>query len=404
MKKIVVNMFGGFSIREGDTTVSNMNNRSKKVWSLIAFLIYHRDRVCSQKELIDLFWNEEGIDVNSNGALKTLLYRARAELDKLFDGAGKSLIQYNGSGYYWNNEVETFVDCDKFEEVISDIENSSLDEIIEALDLFQGDFLEGMNSEFWVMSLSTYYHNLFIDCLSKVIPIMIDAGKFDEALSFCRIATNIEPYNEEVHRFYMQTCIASGNQKKAVEIYQKLSERLISELGVIASEETRSLYYEATKTINLSSITIDLLKGQLREMSDRPGALVCEYDFFKVLYYSMARSIMRSGIAVHVALISVTEKKIELTPKKLEKVMPYLEDTICRSLRRGDTLAKCSISQYVIMLPRATYENSCAVCERIIRAFNKKYIHNDVNLTYAVCPIEPDDKESFQWIREPMDN
>lgn len=404
MSKLKINMLGEFSINDGQTVISSTNNRSKKVWSLIAFLIFHRDRAVTQKELADLFWGEEGVDVNSTGALKTLLYRARTELDKLFDGAGKTFINYNGSGYCWNSEVPVFVDCDEFERVLTNIEECSLDEIINAFELFQGDFLEGMTSEFWVMPVSSYYHNLFIDSLGNVIPQMLDAGRCEEAMGLCRIATNIEPYNEDVHRLYMQACISGGNQKKAVEIYQKLSERLISELGVIASEDTRGLYYEATKTINLSSITIDVLKDQLKEISDRPGALVCEYDFFKILYQSMARSIMRSGIAVHIALISVSEKKTEITPKKLEKWMPCLEDTICRSLRRGDTLAKCSISQYVIMLPRATYENSCLVCERIIRSFNKKYTHSDFDLNYVVCPIEPDDKESFQWIREPMDN
>ena len=218
------------------------------------------------------------------------------------------------------------------------------------------------------------------------------------------VASTIEPYNEEIHRLYMETYISCGEQKKAVEVYKKLSERLLSELGVIPSDETREIYYEAIKTNNLHSITVDTLQSQLREISDRPGALVCEYDFFRVLYYSMARSIMRNGIAVHIALISVVEKKGELSPKKLERVMPCVEDTICRSLRRGDSVAKCSVSQYVIMLPRANYENSCMVCERIIRSFNKKYSHSDVSLNYAVCPIEPDDKESFQWIRDPSVN
>jgi hypothetical protein len=132
------------------------------------------------------------------------------------------------------------------------------------------------------------------------------------------------------------------------------------------------------------------------------GALICEYDFFRVLYFSMARSVMRSGIAVHIALISAVDKNGELPLKKIEKVMPNVEDVIQHSLRRGDSAARCSASQYVIMLPRANYENTCMVCERIIKAYYKKYARNDVMLRYEVRALEPDDKENFQWIREPL--
>jgi hypothetical protein len=142
----------------------------------------------------------------------------------------------------------------------------------------------------------------------------------------------------------------------------------------------------------------------LKESSEKTGALICEYDFFRVLYYSMARSVMRNGIAVHIALISAVDKDGELPLRKLERVMPNVENVIRQSLRRGDSAAKCSVSQYVIMLPRANYENSCMVCERIIKSYYKKFTRADAQLRYEVCPLEPDDKENYQWIRDTSDN
>ncbi len=404
MNRLKVNMFGDFSIYEGEKHISCKENRSRKVWSLIAYLIYNRERVISPKELIDVIWSEEDKDINYNGALKTLLYRARAELDNLNDGFGKRCILFNGEGYSWNNEISVFVDCEDFESVAVNIETRSLDDIIRVMKYFQRDFLDCISTEFWVMPIATYFRNLFIDSLRTIVPSLIEKFFYDEALEFCQVAVNVEPYNEEVYQLYMKVCISCGMLKKAAGIYQRLSEKLISELGVIASEETRSLYHEAIKTNNLNPITVDTLREQLRESSDKPGALVCEYDFFKVLYYSMARSIMRTGFAVHIALISVVTKNEEIPPQKLDKLMMYVEGVICRSLRRGDSVARCSISQYVIMLPRADYENSCMVCERIVKLYNKKNIHNNATLSYSVCPIEPDDKENFQWIREPLDN
>ena len=43
MSNLKVKMFGDFSISKGDVTVSDTDNRSKKVWSLLAYIIYHRN-------------------------------------------------------------------------------------------------------------------------------------------------------------------------------------------------------------------------------------------------------------------------------------------------------------------------------------------------------------------------
>lgn len=404
MNKLQINMLGEFSISETNNNISNTSNRSRKVWSLIAYLVYHRGNVIKQSELISRLWGENMDSANPSGALKTLLYRARAELDNLWSGAGKQLILSCGDGYCWNDAFEVSVDCEAFERLAMDDQEMSLDEKIGLLALYQGDFMEKMSSELWVLPIASYYHNLFIRSLLTNVPQMIEAKRFNEALRLCSVASRIEPYNEEVHCLYMQTYLAFGKQKKAIEIYEALSERLLSDLGVIPSEAARAVYHEAVKTQNSYTISVETLQSQLREDSDEMGALICEYDFFRVLYYSMARSVMRSGIAVHIALISAVDKNGDLPLKKIEKVMPNVEDAIQHSLRRGDSAARCSASQYVIMLPRANYENSCMVCERIIKAYYKKYARNDALLRYEVRALEPDDKENFQWIREPLNN
>jgi DNA-binding SARP family transcriptional activator len=398
MNVLQVNMFGTFEIVNCDKILS-VNNRSKKVWSLVAYLIYHRNRVVKQSELIDLIWGDSDKSINSTGALKTLLYRARTELDGIWEGAGKQLIVCSGDGYCWNKEYAVESDFEKFDRLALQIDGADLELCIEALKLYRGDFLDKMSSELWVMPITVYYHNIFIECVQNVVPRLIENGRLDEALQFCRVAAGIEPYNEDIHCLYMRACIASSKQKKAIDIYQKLSERLSSELGVIPSENVRALYHEAVKINNTHTISLETLQEQLREKTNELGALICEYDFFRVLYYSMARSVMRNGIAVHIALISAVSKDGEFSNKRREKVMANIEDSIRYSLRRGDSAAKCSATQYVIMLPRANYENSCMVCERILKAYYKKNARNDVQIRYEVCALEPDDKENYQWIK-----
>lgn len=407
MKDIRVNMFGEFSISTDGGRVSDSDNRSRKVWFLLAYLIYNRDRVIKQNELIEMLWNESDRGVNPVGALKTLFYRVRTELDQLWEGAGKQLILSHGNGYIWSDEFPVIIDCEQFDElneIISDASDDALEDTVRLLRLCKGGFLERFSSEFWVMPIATFYHNEYIRHLLRILPTLIEQGRYEDAVEFCQAAVGAEPFNEEIHRYYMRVCIAMGNQKRAVEIYQSLSDRLLSELGLIPSEETRKLYHEAVKSNNDHTLTLEMIRDQLKESNSYPGALICEYDFFRVLYYSMARSVLRNGIAVHMVLVTVKGKRgAELDAKKREKVMANLEDSIRHSLRRGDSAARCSATQYIIMLPRANYENSCMVSERVFKAYYQKYTRLDAELRYEVFPIQPDDKESFQWMREPQD-
>ena len=133
-----------------------------------------------------------------------------------------------------------------------------------------------------------------------------------------------------------------------------------------------------------------MLKEQLKEVSPTKGALICEYDFFRLLYQAEARSISRSGHAVHIGLLSMTgEDNADLSQRSLSRAMDNLQDQIRINLRRGDIASRCSASQFILMLPRANYENSCMVCERIIRAFTRQYPHSPAELHYSVQPLEP---------------
>ena len=56
MEHLSIKMFGEFSIQIGSQRISDSDNRSRKVWLLLAYLICRRGRTVSRKELISLLW------------------------------------------------------------------------------------------------------------------------------------------------------------------------------------------------------------------------------------------------------------------------------------------------------------------------------------------------------------
>ena len=393
--KIRVQMFGRFSLCVNESRIDDSANRSHKVWLLLAYLIYHRSRTVPQEELVELLWGQENDSANPLGALKTTLHRARTTLDQLFPSAGHQLIVRRSGAYAWTDTPETELDITVFEALCHQAqtcgdEEERLEILLEALSLYQGDFLSKLSSQIWVVSVSAYYHDLYMQAVLQTLPLLERHNRFQDAVDLCRQALRISPYDETLYQHLMQDLLELGDQKSAVITYEEMSDLLLADLGVLPAEESRAIYREAIKTVNDRVISPGMLRQQLRERTPTRGALICDYDFFKLLYQVEARSVARSGDAIHIGLLSMTgETGEELSRRSLSLAMENLREQIRINLRRGDTASRCSASQYILMLPRANYENSCMVCERIIRAFCRQYPHSPAQLHYSVQPIEP---------------
>ena len=81
-----IQVLGKFTLRYGETVISDEDDRSRKVWAVLAYLIYHREKIISQQELVDLCWGEDTRSSDPHNALKSVIHRIRATLDKLQEG------------------------------------------------------------------------------------------------------------------------------------------------------------------------------------------------------------------------------------------------------------------------------------------------------------------------------
>lgn len=186
----------------------------------------------------------------------------------------------------------------------------------------------------------------------------------------------------------MRGLLRTGDMKGAMSVYEEMSELLLAHFGVMPSETLRTLYRQATRTVNDRTLTMDEVCSQLEEPAPHSGAMVCEYDFFKILYRSEARSIARNGHSANICLLSVSGKDGEMLARRsLDPAMNNLQVLVQNNLRRGDVIARCSISQYIILLPQANYENSRMVADRLVSAFYRRYPHSPARLRYTVQPL-----------------
>lgn len=388
-----VQMLGQFTLRYGDRTISDSDDRSRRVWSLLAYMLYNHGRSFAQEELIHLYWSNNEKSADPGNALKSIFHRIRTALDKLQPGLGRLLIRRKAGRYFWNNAMPLSLDIEDFEAHFHAAEAAGDDDVRlaeyqAALALYAGDPLPRMTDEIWTIPIVAYYHSLYTRAAAGAIELLEKQERTAEAVALCRRAIHIEPYQEDLYEHLMRGLLRTGDMKGAMSVYEEMSELLFAHFGVMPSETLRTLYRQATRTVNDRTLTMDEVCSQLAEPAPHGGAMVCEYDFFKILYRAEARSIARNGHSSNICLLSVSGKDGEMLARRsLDPAMNNLQVLVQNNLRRGDVIARCSISQYIILLPQANYENSRMVADRLVSAFYRRYPHSPARLRYTVQPL-----------------
>ena len=388
-----VQMLGQFTLRYGDRTISDSDDRSRRVWSLLAYMLYNHGRSFAQEELIHLYWSNGEKSADPGNALKSIFHRIRTALDKLQPGLGRLLIRRKAGRYFWNNAMPLSLDIEDFEAHFHAAEAAGDDDVRlaeyqAALALYTGDPLPRMTDEIWTIPIVAYYHSLYTRTAAGAIELLEKQERTAEAVALCHQAIHIEPYQEDLYEHLMRGLLRTGDMKGTMSVYEEMSELLFAHFGVMPSETLRTLYRQATRTVNDRTLTMDEVCSQLAEPAPHGGAMVCEYDFFKILYRSEVRSIARNGHSANICLLSVSGKDGEMLARRsLDPAMNNLQVLVQNNLRRGDAIARCSISQYIILLPQANYENSRMVADRLVSAFYRRYPHSPARLRYTVQPL-----------------
>ena len=389
---IHIRMLGEFSLTAGDTTIADTSSRGRKVWALLACLVCHRQKFLSQQKLIELLWGED-LGSNPENALRITLHRLRVLLDGLWPGAGKELITYQDGGYGWDPGVSVTLDCDRMEALAqtAGTPDQRLEACLAALELYRGEFLPKLSSEIWAVPIVAHFQNLFLQLTLEAGGLLLAQKRGAEAAALCRRAAGMEPYHEPLHQLLMRSCSAAGDPRGAAAVYETLSKRLFDDFGIRPGEQTRAVYRETAHCPEDRILPMDQIMEDLQEQAAHAGAMVCDYDYFKVLCYAESRAMERTGAVTHVALLSLTAADPDkpLTRRSQERIMDQLGQQLRLNLRRGDTISRCTVSQYIIMLPRANYENSCMVCRRVLAAFHRAHPHVAARINYMVQPLSP---------------
>ena len=390
--RLDVRMFGEFSIRSGDTVISDTGNRSYKTWLLLAYFLYHHHRMIPNTELLRMLGSHDDETV-APVTLRNLIHRTREILTAL--NIGEQCIIRGIRAYGWNPAIPVELDIDTFERHCKNSASAehNIDRIAEmqqSIELFHSGFLPRYHYEPWVNQSAQYFLNLLIESALKAFSYVKGSEIREAIIHICRRILQDAPYEERIVCILMRELNEMKEYRESIGIYEKFRKYLYSELDVQPCDEAAALYQEALEhDRKKDELSLREIREKLEEGMVSSGPLLCEFSELTSYYRMEQRNIARRGDSIHLAVLTLYGKGGKpLSKRSLHYAMEKLRIVLVKCLRIGDVAAKCSSSQYVVMLIQSNFENSQMICERIHQAFLKECPWTSALLQSTVAPIE----------------
>lgn len=385
---LYVQTFGTFTLQYAGKKIDCVNNRSKLIWNILAFLISNPGKSVSTETLIENVKGSSG-NVSPANAMRTAIFRARQMLDQLIGTPNNQFLISRDGGYMWNPEKTTVVDCMEFDRLMSEVKENPTDiaRMLAAFRIYDGKFLALQSSELWVIPQQVRYQGLYETLLDEMFSLLEKRKQYFDAICVCRKALLIDPFSEKNYQKLMHFLLLNNERDEVVKVYKSMSRMMLTDLGVLPDKESRDLYHVALSVSSFDPLSADDIVQDLSEQYIAKGAYTCDYDCFKALYQATARSIERSGIPSHVAILSLIPRNDGLRTQDLSLIMETFEKSMRQSLRRGDIITRCSASQLIALLMNANYENSQRACERVISAFEAQNPDSGYWIDYSVRSV-----------------
>jgi len=245
MNQLNVRLFGSMQLLRGDQPLTNFG--SNKVRALFAYLVLESSRPHQRRKLAAFLWPE----IPETNALSNLRYCLSNLRKVLWDRSTQppyllitpQTVQFNPHSHY-------HLDAAEFEVQSTLSQQNPLDfvSLINAADLYQGQFMEGFSIpdsipfEEWMVLNRERFDRLAYEVLSRLASYYELIGEFGQAIGCAQRQIAMDPWREEVHRLIMRCLYFSGQRSAAIAQYESCCNALTEDLDISPWPDTENLY------------------------------------------------------------------------------------------------------------------------------------------------------------------
>lgn len=375
---LIVSMFGGFRMAMNGEEVALDKNSASKPMQLLQMLLHAGEQGVTRELLQESLYGQKKVTDRTNN-LKQTVFRLR----KMIEESPLPEDQYvviKKSTYYWAGGLTVSLDTARFKELTvlaaaQQEEKQKLRYLMEACELYQGDFLPRLSEDNWAVAERQNYREMYGECMRTALSILRRDNRYEEVLRLSAAASRVYPH-EEWDLEYLDSLIALERFQEAQDFYRKTASYYAEELHNNLSEELRERHELLCERLRNTSAKIEDIQRDLSlEGELMQGTYYCTYPNFEGICHQMVRN--ARGKEIHATLLLCTmmdeRKGIPLSSRNLYSLSEKLHAAIRRSLRKSDCYTRYSENQFLILLVECDLKNAALAQKRIEYYMEKVY-------------------------------
>ena len=234
MRKLRLITFGGLSLQDGRG--SQYKFPTRKAAAMLAYLAMQPGRKFRRERLATMFWGDK-----RDAQARHSLSQALSDLKRIL---GDDTVLSDGQLVQVNVDV---IETDA-SDMARLVDQQKLESLTLAEQLYQGEFLAGMELEqgefdAWMLSERERLQQLAHRALGTLLMLHADGADGDMTLRIGRSLLAIDPFDDAAHCGIMRAYAKLGRQRLALAHYRKYCADLRHELGEEPSEEVLATYH-----------------------------------------------------------------------------------------------------------------------------------------------------------------
>lgn len=257
-----ITLFGELTLRCADITIRESNNRSKKIWRALAYLLHRRNQSTTVGELARFLRDRETEGPRSSAddsLVKITLHRIRALLLPLAEKDPACRLLCRDGIIRFDPTLTIAADSDRFDTLFRALAPTNANWLhetspqraaslyTELCALYRGRYLSRYTGEAWCAKETESYRRRFLDLSESNLPLLFEEKRYDEIDKITRCAIETDPYSECFHYWLIRQTAARGDIGGALALYDNVLKLFYHQFRLNPSLRLRRLRRELTQ-------------------------------------------------------------------------------------------------------------------------------------------------------------
>ena len=382
-RKYQFRMFGGLYLTTDGKTIPISSLFGKQLIALLTYLICNYKQSVSKEKIIDIFWPDSE---NPSNALKFAIHRLRKALGNVVGLPDVEMIVTTANGYQFNPAISVELDTEVFEKTVLEANSEGNFELYrKAVDLYYGDFLEGVDIE-WVLTDRGYYRSIFVQICNTLAGRYLQESKIEEAVDICERGLDADELDETLIHTYLISLLKAKRYNFAKSYFDAIKKIYKKKVGVpfesLAQGQSFSQLVARIAIEGDEQTIADTIESAMLPNSSSIAPMIVDNDVFNELCIYTMRNSERYHTKDYVVTV-----RIEAAREKRKRIMMQLLNILKVSLRKTDIVTRAGDSEICLLVRLSDESDVKILYSRIDRRLSESVGVFNYSLTYTIKPV-----------------